>query len=143
MQPRQTVARCGMVVGIAGSLFLLGACSRPGSAPEPTPTETATTIRTSTGTRTAARPSPATGAQPTAGAVATASTAAPPPPAAPPTPTTRAGTTEGERYEVQPGDTLLDIAERYGVSVEDLVQANRLDNPDLLVPGQILIIPNR
>ncbi|MCS6774122.1 MAG: LysM peptidoglycan-binding domain-containing protein [Anaerolineae bacterium] len=44
-------------------------------------------------------------------------------------------------HVVQPGDTLLALALRYGVSVEALVRANRLANPDQLNVGQRLVIP--
>ncbi|MFO3797721.1 MAG: LysM peptidoglycan-binding domain-containing protein, partial [Anaerolineales bacterium] len=46
-----------------------------------------------------------------------------------------------ETYVVQPGDTLNQIAVRYGVSVESLIRANALPNPDLLEAGQTLLIP--
>jgi len=45
------------------------------------------------------------------------------------------------RYEVQPGDTLWDIAERHGTTVEALVEANPLASPDDLTPGQVLVVP--
>ncbi len=44
-------------------------------------------------------------------------------------------------YEVQSGDTLGGIALAYGVSVQALQVANGIDNPLLLQPGQVLIIP--
>lgn len=44
-------------------------------------------------------------------------------------------------YEVVPGDTLGEIAERLGVSVEALAAANNLADPDALIPGQVLTIP--
>ncbi|NOZ28823.1 MAG: LysM peptidoglycan-binding domain-containing protein [Chloroflexi bacterium] len=47
----------------------------------------------------------------------------------------------GETYIVRPGDTLIRIASRYQVSVEELARANRLSDPDLIVVGQRLIIP--
>ncbi len=53
-------------------------------------------------------------------------------------PTLRA---ESIQYTVQPGDYLNQIARRYGVSVESIVQANGLAQPDLLEIGQVLIIP--
>lgn len=53
-------------------------------------------------------------------------------------PTVVAATT----YVVQPGDTLTDIAARYGTSVAALVQANRLANPDLIRVGQLLVVPD-
>jgi LasA protease len=46
-----------------------------------------------------------------------------------------------ELYTVQPGDTLMQIAGRYGVTVEQIATANELVNPDLLEVGQILEIP--
>jgi len=49
--------------------------------------------------------------------------------------------TEPEEYVVQPGDTLGIIAQRYGVSLEELIAANPLPNPNLLEIGQLLTIP--
>ena len=45
-------------------------------------------------------------------------------------------------YTVQSGDTLGGIAQAYAVSVEDIVAANDLVNPDVLDVGQTLIIPD-
>jgi LysM repeat protein len=44
-------------------------------------------------------------------------------------------------YTVQPGDTLAKIAVRFGVTVQDLVKANDLTNPDTIRVGQVLRIP--
>lgn len=44
-------------------------------------------------------------------------------------------------HVVQAGDTLGRISERYEVSIEDIMAANGLTNPDLLSVGQQLIIP--
>ncbi len=44
-------------------------------------------------------------------------------------------------YEVQPGDNLFSIAKRYGLSVYTLLWNNRITNPDLIRPGQKLLIP--
>jgi len=49
--------------------------------------------------------------------------------------------TEPEQYIVQPGDTLGIIAQRYGVSLEELVKANELKNPNILDVGQMVIVP--
>lgn len=46
-----------------------------------------------------------------------------------------------ENYIVQSGDMLSAIAERYGVSMEAIVAANNLPNPDSLEVGQTLTIP--
>jgi murein DD-endopeptidase MepM/ murein hydrolase activator NlpD len=50
-------------------------------------------------------------------------------------------TPEPEVYEVQPGDTLFSIAQRFGSSVEAIVAANSIANPSLISVGQNLIIP--
>lgn len=44
-------------------------------------------------------------------------------------------------YTVRPGDMLSAIAMRYGVTIEALMQANNLRNPNKIVVGQELIIP--
>ncbi len=46
-----------------------------------------------------------------------------------------------EEHVVQPGETLGQIAQMYGVSMEALIQANQIYNPNLLTVGQVLIIP--
>ena len=43
-------------------------------------------------------------------------------------------------YIVRPGDDIISIANRYGVSVSTLIQENGLENPNSLVPGQALVI---
>ncbi len=44
-------------------------------------------------------------------------------------------------YRVQRGDTLTAIGLRFGVSAFAIAQANGLRNPNLIYPGQVLIIP--
>lgn len=44
-------------------------------------------------------------------------------------------------YTVQPGDTLLQIAQRFGVSVESIASVNGLEVPQQLVVGMALVIP--
>ena len=44
-------------------------------------------------------------------------------------------------YVVQPGDTLGDIAVRFGVSVMALQVQNQIPNSELIIPGQALLIP--
>lgn len=43
-------------------------------------------------------------------------------------------------YTVQPGDSLITIAQRFGVSVATLQQINGLSTP-VVVPGQVLMVP--
>lgn len=47
----------------------------------------------------------------------------------------------GGTYVVNRGDTLSSIAARYGTTVNDLVAANGLWNPDLIYVGQVLKVP--
>ena len=48
--------------------------------------------------------------------------------------------TESVEYEVQSGDTLSGIASRYGTTVQELVDINNIQNPDLIYPGEKLRI---
>lgn len=49
--------------------------------------------------------------------------------------------TRTEEYVVQAGDSLGRIAQEYGISLEQLIQDNNITNPNLLEPGQVLIVP--
>lgn len=60
----------------------------------------------------------------------------PAPPTQPP-PTTGAPV----NYQVQRGDTLIGIAQQFGVSPAAIVAANQLTNPDQLTEGTTLVIP--
>ena len=44
-------------------------------------------------------------------------------------------------HTVQPGETAWDIAAQYGVTLDALVGANQLADPNRLEPGQRLVIP--
>lgn len=44
-------------------------------------------------------------------------------------------------YTVKEGDNLSSIGAEYGVSYQAIAQANGISNPDLIHPGQVLIIP--
>lgn len=48
--------------------------------------------------------------------------------------------TESVEYTVQSGDTLSAIARRYGTTVQELVDINNIQNPDLIYPGERLRI---
>jgi len=50
---------------------------------------------------------------------------------------------EAGTYTVQAGDTPYDIAQRFGVSVEELMEANDITDPASLSVGQKLIIPGQ
>ena len=92
---------------------------QPGLTPTPTPTATPTATSTPTATAT-----PTVTATPTPTPEVT--------PSPQPTPVT---------YIIQPGDTLEDIAARFGVDVESLAAANGITDPNLILVGQELIIP--
>lgn len=73
-------------------------------------------------------------------------TPTPPPPTntpeagVPPTPTVPVYTGT-ITHTIQAGETLLVIAQMYGVTVEEIVEINNLDNPNLLSVGQVLLVP--
>lgn len=43
-------------------------------------------------------------------------------------------------YTVQPGDTLSEIAQRYGTTYQELADKNGIENPNLIFPGQVIVI---
>jgi LysM repeat protein len=45
-------------------------------------------------------------------------------------------------YVVQPGDTLFRISRAYGTTVDAIVRANNIPNPNLIYVGQVLVIPD-
>lgn len=47
----------------------------------------------------------------------------------------------GREHTIRQGETLSEIASAYGVSVKIITEANNIKNPDLLVVGQKLFIP--
>ena len=55
----------------------------------------------------------------------------PPPESSPP----------GEWVTVEDGDTLWSIAARYRIAVEELVEVNGIDQPELIRAGQVIFIP--
>ena len=44
-------------------------------------------------------------------------------------------------YTVKRGDTLGGIAKHFGLTVNDLVKANGIANPNLIITGQVLVVP--
>ena len=47
----------------------------------------------------------------------------------------------GGMHVVQPGETLYSIAVRYDTTVQSLVVANNLSNPNFIYVGQTLNVP--
>ncbi len=73
-----------------------------------------------------------------------ASAASSPPMTTQPAAEAPASTTEPPRltrYSVVRGDTLIRIAERHGIHLNDLVRANNIADPTVIYVGQILMIP--
>ena len=58
-----------------------------------------------------------------------------------PPPAAASGGVDVRVYVVQKGDTLYEIAQNYGMTVDALAQANNLVNPNLIVVGSQLKIP--
>ena len=54
-------------------------------------------------------------------------------PTVPPTPS--------NSYVVQPGDTMSAIAEKFGVTLDYLIFKSRVENPNLIYPGQTIVKP--
>lgn len=50
-------------------------------------------------------------------------------------------TTSGRVHVVRPGDTMTDIAARYGTTLTKLLAANRLPDPGRIYPGQRISLP--
>jgi len=59
-------------------------------------------------------------------------------PTVPPAPSPEAIT-----YTVRAGDTLAKIAGQFGTTVEEIVEANDIEDPNRIEVGQVLIMPQR
>lgn len=57
--------------------------------------------------------------------------------------TSLASMATGYTHEVQRGETLAIIAQQYGATIADIVQANDIANPNVISVGQVLTIPGR
>lgn len=140
MPPRTLLMRLSLVGGVGFGLVALGACARPGTTSGGgTPTSAVRVLSSPS----VARPGTPTTGPPTVASILTPTTAPPPSPTAAPTTAAPSGTVPGQKYVVKEGDTLADIADAFGVTVADLIAANNLTNPDVIVVGQELIIPGR
>ncbi len=49
--------------------------------------------------------------------------------------------TTDQVYIVQPGDTLYGIAQKFNVTMEEIIHLNNITKPDIIHPGQKLLIP--
>ncbi len=113
----------------------------PSQTLRPTFENTATATVTSTAPPTATPSATNTPIPP-----ATRTPTVPPSPTTAPTPTmspepSATPTVGAVTHLVQKGENLIGIAERYGTTVQAIVRANGLANPDVIYIGQELIIP--
>lgn len=102
---------------------LISAAATPTPGSTPRPTHTATQVTPSSG--------PSQTASPTHTII--------PPPTLTPTPSKTPWVIQ--RHTVQDGETLLRIANQYGVTLERLMEVNHIAAADFIFVGQILIIP--
>ncbi len=91
----------------------------------------------------AATPTAAATASPTANptSAASATPTAKPSATQPASPTAKPTQASSRQYTVASGDTLAIIAQRFNISVQNLVAANNLPNPSMIMAGQVLTIP--
>lgn len=129
--------RLGIFAGIAAIFALvLTGCFGGGGDDESSETTTTTTTATVAPTVSVVTPPPVQPPTPTAAPAPT------PTVATPPSPTTAAPASSSSlTYTIQSGDTLAAIADRFNVSVDAIVAANSIDNPDVISVGQQLTIP--
>ena len=123
-----------LVVGAAGAAistrgFGLTAADLPTPGPSGAAGESAT--------RPTTRPTASPSATPSPRSSASSRASSPTPPAATATPQ---GTPHV--YVAQKGDSLSRIAARFGVTIEALMAANGLANPNVVNIGQVLVIPD-
>jgi LysM repeat protein len=128
-----------VVLGAAGIAVASGVIDLGPGGGSPTATLGASANATPTPV---ASPTATPRATPSPTVVPTASPTAVPTPAPTPAPTpvpTPAPTQT--TYVVQEGDTLAEIAQRFGTTVEALQAANGIEDPNQIVIGQVLVIP--
>lgn len=41
-------------------------------------------------------------------------------------------------YSIRPGDTLFGIAQRYGITIEEILESNNIEDPNTIYPGQLI-----
>ena len=147
---KQTTSLWWLIVILLLS-FLLVACERPlqdeadlealtpgaTTSPVATPEGGATALP---GTQPAASPSPA-GAEPSPSGEEPTGDGTAPAPTATPVPDVTEERTGEIIHVVVAGDTLFSLAQRYGVTVDDIAAANNLSNIHSLEVGQELVIP--
>ncbi len=116
-----------------GSLSVLNAVAAVTPSPTPTPVAAPSAAPSPPSLTPTASPSPSPSPSPAPSPTVTPTPA--PTPTPPPTPTPLL------TYVVQEGDTLADIAERFGSTVAAIQAANDIEDPNEIIIGQTLVIP--
>lgn len=118
-----------LALGVAAVLFLPGLLNKPAAPRTPGPSFVI--------------PSGAASVAPSVPASAPASVTATTAPSVEPTTQSSQGPAASPRsYKIKPGDSLARIANRFGVSVQDILDANpNITNPNNIFVGQIIVIP--
>jgi hypothetical protein len=133
-RPRRGRCRGGSRAGLSGGLDL---SADPGMLPAASAaTASPTACRATPGRRRRRRPATptVTDAEPTARPRRRRRRSPPAPTPTPPPPPV-------QTYAVQAGDTLAELAVRFGTTVEALQALNGIDDPDEIVIGQVLVLP--
>lgn len=133
-KPKNLAKQLAVGLLVVVLMLIATACVRPVESNPPTPNpEDVPTLAPAVPTTVpdfSPSPTPTPELQPTA--VPEQPTAVPPTAVPPGQPTT---------HTVAPGDTLYSISQRYGVSMEEIMAANGLTDPNQLSVGQQLTIP--
>jgi LysM repeat protein len=137
MRKRKKAIVCGSLLLFLALALVLGGCER--AKPEPKPTATVQLSPTTAMETPATTPEPSVSPSPSP--EEEIPTPLPLEPTATSSPSQPAAPSEGVEYVVRWGDTIYVIADRFGVSAQDIVAANNLANPDLIRAGDVLIIP--
>jgi LysM repeat protein len=144
--PRGPLVAVGVValgVGVGGvalaSAVMDGRFQLATSSDPASPSPSASVIPQPSATQSPSpRPAASPSLAPTPSPIPTAAPTAAPTPA--PTPTPQPPPAQ-QTYTVVEGDTLAQIAQRFGTTVEALQAANGIEDPDEIVIGQVLVIP--
>jgi LysM repeat protein len=132
---------CVLALGVGvvvGRLFSTGALPTGGAA-----TASVTQAMTQAPAQTTIATAPAATTAPAPTQLPAASTEAPTAvPAAPTAPQATAQVSYIE-YTVQKGDILYTLAQKYGVTVEEILAINDIPNPQSLSVGQVIRIPKK
>ena len=134
---RRKFGKCIFLGAAAVFALVLAGCFGGGGDDESSETTTSTTTASAPTVQTLAPvPAPVQPPTPTAAPPPAPTTAAPPP-----APTTAAPASGGLTYTVQSGDTLAAIADRFNVTVDEIISANNIQNADVISIGQQFVIP--